>query len=265
MVEILEKVKIVTKDQIIHVQNYLGEKYIEHVSDNCMILESGKCYGIIGESGSGGEVIASILSGNIYLKEQKIYVDSMKLDKKNIQKYGWYVGKKEYSKGIMKHEISVKKALNSAIMKYHKFDTLEEAMEMFHLKKELIEYKIYQYGWEKLRASLAIGYANNKKIFCFPWMNSHFFYYSMTSSLVYRFFNKLKAEGCIIVLFTSKEENVKGLVDETIQINNPHFNYTVADNLETGQNYPDKTSCSITYDDIAQCTAGIFKSGKRRQ
>ena len=89
MVEILEKVKLVTKDQIIHVQNYLGEKYIEPVSDNCMILESGKCYGIIGESGSGGEVIASILSGNIYLKEQEIYVDSMKLDKKNIQKYGW--------------------------------------------------------------------------------------------------------------------------------------------------------------------------------
>lgn len=42
MVEILEKVKIVTKDQIIHVQNYLGEKYIEHVSDNCMILDNMK-------------------------------------------------------------------------------------------------------------------------------------------------------------------------------------------------------------------------------
>lgn len=187
------------------------------------MFESGKIYGIIGEHGAGGEIISALLSGRTNLNENIIYFDNIKINDVSIQNSGWYVGKAEYAKGLIKKEISVKKAINIAIQKYHRYERIDEVIDEFHLTPDRVNYKISNYSGERLRASLAMGYASKKVIYCFPWMNTAYFHDIILSSGVFRFFRKLKNEGCIIILPTSRKENVIGIVDEVIEINNPKF------------------------------------------
>lgn len=221
----MEKIKLVTTEEIVYVENNKKEKYIEHLCDRSFEFVSGKTYGLVGEIGSGGEAISAILSGKQISNTQKIYFDDVLASSKEIEANGWYLGKAEYSKLFPHHEISVKKALQNSVDMYHYFDDYNEVIDMFFLKRSLIQYKLSQYSGERLRASLAIGYSSKKNIFCFPWMNSADIFYSMSSGKIYIFFEELKKKGKIVILPTSKEENISGLVDEIIYIDNPHFNH----------------------------------------
>lgn len=55
-----------------------------------------------------------------------------------------------------------------------------------------------------------------------------YFHDIILSSGVFRFFKKLKSEGCIIILPTSRKENVIGMVDEVIEIGNPRFDNMIS-------------------------------------
>lgn len=225
----MEEIKLViTEEKMIHVCNYIGEKYIDNIHCREFVFEKGKIYGLIGEQGSGGESISSLLTGRINLNGNIIYLDDEILDDGIIQNYGWYVGKSEYSKGVIKREISVKHAIEEAIKKHHCYEGIDEVITDFHLTMGRLNYKLSQYSGERLRASLAIGYASNKRIYCFPWMNTLYFHDIILSSGVFRFFKKLKSEGCIIVLPTSRKENVIGMVDEVIEISNPRFDNMIS-------------------------------------
>lgn len=225
----MEKVRVVTKQGFIHVCNHIGERGIEYINNNEFTFEKGKIYGLIGEHGSGGEIISSLLSGRIKLNENVIYFDDVKVNETSIQDSGWYVGKNEYAAGIIKKEMSAKKAINSAINKYHRYENINEIIEDFHLTSGRLNYELSKYSGERMRVSLAIGYANNKTIYCFPWMNTGYFYDIILSSGVFRFFKRLKEEGCIIILPTSRKENVAGLVDEVIEIDNPRFKQVISE------------------------------------
>lgn len=226
---ILEKIKlIITKEQMIHVCNHIGETYVDNIHCREFVFEKGKIYGLVGEHGSGGESISSLLTGRINLNDNIIYLDDIKLDEGSIQNYGWYVGKSEYAKGLIKKEISVKHAIEIAIKKYHRYANVDEVVTDFHLSSGRLNYELSKYSGERLRASLAIGYASNRRIYCFPWMNTLYFHDIILSSGVFRFFKKLKNEGCIIILPTARKENVIGIVDEVIEINNPRFDKMIS-------------------------------------
>ena len=171
----------------------------------------------------------------VFLPDFNFY-DNIKAYNKDIQSKGLYVGKVEYSDCIFQREISVKQAINKAIRRYNRYENINEVIQEFGLTQGRVEYKLSKYSGERLRASLAIGYASNKIVYCFPWMNTAYFYDIILSSGVFRFFNKLKEEGCIIILPTSREENVNGFVDKVININNPKFNYILSENQYFIQN-----------------------------
>lgn len=223
---ILEKIKLITTEEIVNVENNINEKFIEHISNKSYEFEAGKVYGLVGEIGEGGEFITELLSGRSKLGKQKVYIDGIAATQSDIEENGWYMGKKEYSSHFPFYEISVKKALEKAIQQYHFFNDINEVIDMFSLKKDLIDYKLSYYSGERFRASLAIGYACKKNIFCFPWMNSENLYYRMESGKVYYFFEELKKEKKIIIIPTSKEENVRELADEIIKIDNPSFKHS---------------------------------------
>ena len=52
----------------------------------------------------------------------------------------------------------------------------------------------------------------------------------------------------------------KGYISAITDQNNKRYTENIFDSRGrvTGQNYPDKTSCSITYDDIAHCTTFFY-------
>lgn len=230
MVAILEEIKLITKQRIERLKNAFNESQDDYTMEKTFCFKRGMIYGIIGEQGEGGELISSLLSGRIPIKNEEVYCDRKLVDNYVLRQMGWYVGKSEYCGRIVKKQISVKRALLNAIRKYKRYQNLDEVVEEFHLSPDKLHYKITKYSGEKWRASLAIGYASRKEIYCFSWMNTACFNSILLSSGVFRFFKKLKGEGSIILLPTSRRENVIGLADEIIEINNPQYKSMISEN-----------------------------------
>lgn len=177
-----------------------------------------------------GEAISLLLSNQTPREEEKIYFDDREVSTLEVQQAGWYMGKPLYSEGLIKREISIRKALKRAADKYHRYENINDIVEEFVLTPDRLDYGLSRNcNWEKWRASLTIGYASNKVIYCFPWMNTLLFYDCLYNSSVFRFFKKLKREGSIIILPTSRRENVAGFVDEIIQIHSPRFEHVISD------------------------------------
>lgn len=232
MVGILEKIRLeIEEDRFISVNNPFNEKSQDYICRNVFDFKKGKIYGVICEHGGGGEAISLLLTNEVSLDTEKVYFDDKQVEASDIKNVGWYVGKPLYSKFFIKTEISVRKALNYAINKYHKYEKIDEIINEFHLTPSRLDYGLSRNcEWEKWRASLAIGYASNRRVYCFPWMDSLCFYDCMINSAVYCFFKKLKNEGAIIILPTSRVENINGLVDEVIQIHSPRFEHMISEN-----------------------------------
>lgn len=227
----MEKIKLVIEEnRFINTQTPFGEKSQDYMCENTFIFDRGKIYGIVCEHGGGGEAVSLLLSGIMPLKQEKIYIDNKEADAEEMKRIGWYVGKALYSSGIVKRELSVRKALEFAVRKYHRYEEISEVMEEFHLTADRLDYGLSRNcEWEKRRASLAIGYANNKIVYCFPWMNSMIFYDRMYNSSVFRFFRKLTQEGAVIILPTSRKENVSGFADSLIEIYNTRFEHIISE------------------------------------
>lgn len=230
MVDVLEKIRLVIKECIIHIKNPCNEEIIDYMTDNTFIFDKGKIYGIVCEHGCGGDAISALISNHVSCEKVKIYMDDNEINSDNIGKIGWYVGGLVYSNGLIKREKSVKKALRNAIKKYHRYETIDEIINEFHLTIGRLNYGISKYSWEKWRASLAIGYASNKIVYCFPWMNTFYFYDCLLNSAIYCFFKKIKEQEGIIILPTSRRENVEDFVDEIIEIRHSRFESVISEN-----------------------------------
>lgn len=229
---ILEKVKlIIENDRFISVNNPFEEKSQDYVCANTFIFETGKIYGIVCEHGGGGESISLFLSGSVPLKQEKIYFDDVEVGMSDIEETGWYVGRTLHSTKLIKKEQSIRQALEYAIKKYHRYENIDDIVEDFHLTTSRLDYGLSRNSeWEMWRASMAIGYASNKMIYCFPWMDTLCFYDCMYNSSVFRFFKKLTKEGAIIILPTSRKENVSGFVNEVIRVRSPRFERVISEN-----------------------------------
>lgn len=227
MVAILEEIKIEFKQRSEYVMNAMGEVFCEVILDSTYVFKKGKIYGIVCEQGEGGEYISGIMTGRVLGKREKVFIDNIETSLKVVQEKAWYVGKKEY--GRFRKEISARQALNRAIKLQEIYKSTDEVIDKFALTRDRLLYKISNYSGEKWRVSLAIGCASQKEIFCFPWMNTAFFNHIMLSSGVYRFFKEMKKDGKIIILPTSRKENVEGIVDEIIKINNPSYKYVATE------------------------------------
>ena len=227
----MEKIELVIKgERFIDVNNPFGEKSQDYVCENTFIFEKGKIYGIICEHGAGGEAISLLLSNEIPLKQEKIYIDDVEAEVSDIENLGWYVGKTLYYRFPLKRELSSKQALEYAIKKYHCYEKLDDIVEEFHLTTGRLDYGLSRNcEWEKWRTSVAIGYASRKKVYCFPWMDTLRFYDCMYNSSVFRFFKKIVQEGAIIILPTSRKENVAGFVDSIIQIHSQRFERSISE------------------------------------
>lgn len=163
MVAILEKIRLETKERFVNVDNPFGEKSRDYIGDNTFIFEKGKIYGIICEHGGGGEAISLLLSNQIPKEEEKIYFDDVLVGEQDTQQMGWYMGKPIYSNMPIRREVSIKKALNHAINKYHRYENINDVIEDFALTPGILNYGLSRNcNWEKWRASLAIGYASKK-------------------------------------------------------------------------------------------------------
>ena len=228
----MEKVRLETKQRFLPIKNPFGETGSDYTDDNVFVFERGKIYGVVCEYGGGGESISLLLTNGLpkgFSKKEKIYFDGVEVDGQAVQRAGWYMGKVLYSGKLYRREISIRKAIMYALNKYHRYENLDGVIQDFGLKPGILDYGLSMDSWVKWRASLAIGYLSDRTIFCFPWMNSLVFYDCLYNSGVFQLFKRMKGEGAIIILPTSRRENVEGFVDEVIEIGGQRFEHIISE------------------------------------
>ena len=184
----------------------------------------GNLYGIIGEFGEGGATLSCGITGNTEFYEGKIYIDGIEKDIGELVDIRWYIGNDLYKyriNSLFCNRIRINKKTIKEQIEYgvrcqlidKDFLTIQK---MFNISSERIERNINYVGFERWKASAAIGYANGKRIFCCPWMNSSDIEYlrEQLSQTV----NVLIDEGCVVIFPITKEENIKKLSDKNCMI-----------------------------------------------
>ena len=180
----------------------------------------GNLYGIIGEFGNGGAALSCGITGNTNFNEGKIFIDDIEKSIEYLIGCSWYVGNDLYkynSKGIFARKpLLMKKTIKEQIeygvrnMK-QELDTYT-IQKIFNISNERVDRNIEYVSGERWKASAAIGYANGKKIFCYPWLNSRDIEHlkeQLTNTVKY-----LLDVGCIVLLPTTKEENIKKICEK---------------------------------------------------
>jgi ABC-type dipeptide/oligopeptide/nickel transport system, ATPase component len=177
----------------------------------------GNLYGIIGEFGDGGAALSCGLTGNADFYEGRIYIDDEEETISNIIKKSWYIGYDLYGSQKTLKRKTIKEQIRDGIRANHCDLSVETIQNMFYVSEERVGRSIKKVSGERWKASIAIGYAYGKKIFCYPWMNSRDVEHLREQMI--KNIRTLVENECVIVLPTTKEENIKKVSEKYTIIN----------------------------------------------
>ncbi len=193
-------------------------RHNEHLYEGTYKFEKGKMYGILGEHGEGGGGISWLLSGRDVIRDEKITVFGKEYREGESVEEGWYLGE-----GIPGMDKTARKEISAALKMSKSSLSVQDIVDKFHLTEDRLDVKVRYFSWELWRLSAAIGYALGKKIFCFPAIDTHMIIEIVRNTAFYIYVEKLRREGCILLLPSSSREILESLADEIIELNNPRF------------------------------------------
>lgn len=214
-----QKVKMELFDRIIVPESVRHEfRNCEYFYEAKFEFERGKLYGILGEHGEGGGGLSWLLSGRDVIRDEKITVFGKEYKMGETVEEGWYLGE-----GIPGMDKTARKEIAAALKMSKSGLSVQDIVDKFHLTEDRLDVKVRYYSWEIWRLSAAIGYALGKKIFCFPAIDTHMIIELVRNTAFYIYVEKLRREGCILLLPSSNREILENLADEIIELNNPRF------------------------------------------
>lgn len=193
---------------------------LDYLEKKCFELYQGKLYGIIGEFGDGGAALSCGITGNTNYYEGNIYIDNKECSIEDIIRNSWYVGNDLYkykSKGLFHNKPQFNKNTireqiqNGIRCKNHETD-FYTIQKMFDISNERVNRNIEFVSGERWKASVAIGYANGKRIFCYPWMNTKDI--ERLKEQLKKTVKCLVDTGCIVIIPTTKDENIRKVYSE---------------------------------------------------
>ena len=193
---------------------------VDYLEKKSFVFKSGGLYGIIGEFGCGGAALSCGISGDANFYEGEVNVDEKESTIDYLISNSWYVGNDLYkydSKGLFGRKPKIKKNTIKEQIEYgvHNgkqsldFHTIQS---IFDLSEERVNRNIEFVSGERWKASAAIGFANGRKIFCYPWMNSKDI--DHIKEQMSKTVKCLTDSGCIVILPTTSEENMRKIGKE---------------------------------------------------
>lgn len=131
-------------------------------------------YVLQGECATGGWALSMLLAGKDKVQSGQIIMEDKKLNINDLQMRTCYVGEDAGLKkccGLL--SMSVEEQILYGIKRRLSYDeNVESIKSKFGLSDQRFNRKIKYMSGERWKASMAIGYALGKEIYCFPWMNS---------------------------------------------------------------------------------------------
>lgn len=183
-------------------------------------LRSG-VYVIEGECGTGGWALSTVLAGKNKLTQGEIIINNQNVSNNLLKTYSCYVGE---DAGLKKFlgliSMSVAEQIEYGITNGLSFENdVEDIKKNFGLSNERFNRKINQVSGERWRASMAIGYAMGKFIYCFPWMNSKFIIH--LDDCLKKCMPYLLEINAIIIIPTTKHQAIDNIIEkyEIIKLN----------------------------------------------
>lgn len=164
-------------------------------------LIGGTVYALVADFGVGGWAVSYTLTGrkDKYggIDKGKIEVNGELADKKLLSSLACYVGEDgRVSKFFGIRNPSVYKLIKKGVCKTKNEKTADDIVDMFKLTSTRIHRPMRYISGEKFRASAAIGFANKKSLYCFPWMNVDMLY--RIKGHIELLYKPLKESGAII-------------------------------------------------------------------
>ncbi|MEO3945614.1 hypothetical protein [Gorillibacterium sp. CAU 1737] len=190
-------------------------KMVDSINDFTYSFHDNQVYGLLSECADGAWIVAYILTGKTQIHRGKITLNGKNLSPTDLRNITCYIG--DYSiKKFPRRNKTVREQLKEAL-RFQEGATLESIVEMFELSESRLDRRLWEISNERWNATAAIGYANNKRVFCFPWFNG-----SWTAFLAGRIpplATVLKQSGCTVLLPVGSLEHVEPVLDTCLTIN----------------------------------------------
>lgn len=194
---------------------YKTEYIYENAQNGDYTFHSSKIYGLVGSEGSGNRALSYLLTGWSKSNNISITIDGQSVSPKELRNISCYIGHQHYYDLFPFHKhLSVKKAIENGIKKSrNSSQTFQTIKEKFDLTDERENRRFKYIGNEHWRASLAVGYAYGKSIYCAGFLDSAMWekYYSV---MLAKWLNILKDDGAIVLIPTDDEKCLGNFVDE---------------------------------------------------
>lgn len=169
---------------------------------------------IVGECATGGWAISCMLSGKNEIYGGKIFFDDIEVDQQYIKQCSCYVGEDAGLKkcfGLKK--MTVREQIEYGINHELSFNNdIKQIKKKFGLSNERFNRTIQYFSGERWKASMAIGYALGKRVYCFPWMNTKVIVH--LEDCLKQCLKVLLEVGAIIIIPSSKEGAIKSITNE---------------------------------------------------
>lgn len=205
----LEDVSISCKPRILNFES--RKDSLKHFSYR---FTSGKTYALVNNIGEGGWALSCLLSGREQRYSGGIAIDGNKIERGELSAYGWYVGEGIQSKvPFYKKGMTVREQLESGTSKEH---SVEELIDAFELAPSRLDREIKHISNERWNASIAIGLAHEKQVFCFPWLSDMW-----KEAIIARLAHcstLLKQYNCILLIPVQSLTNLESCIDESVYL-----------------------------------------------
>jgi ABC-type glutathione transport system ATPase component len=174
-------------------------------------------YGVISNPGEGAGALSYTLAGKAKLSSGDIVAgDNEKWDMKRLRQHSCYVGDILYkrNKWGLKYYPTVEQLLEEDVVLPK--PSINNLVEQLELSPTRMNRPLHLISNERWNATVAIGLAQGKSIFCFPFLNKDW-----KESLIVRLetcSSILKNHQCITIVPSDSEYILTNIVDEVVNL-----------------------------------------------
>lgn len=188
------------------------------INDYSASLDFGKCYCLDSELGNGSWALSWIISGKVRQQKGIISVDGKVLNARKRKKHSQCVGINGHSFVFLK-----KKTIENQILEGLKRTNFKNAKDVtsiadtFKVNKLKLDRILEHVSAMRFKASMAIGHAFDKDIYCFPWMAQNWIF-NFDDIWLRELVMYLKSKSALIIIPTKYNQEMNGLFDEVMTI-----------------------------------------------
>lgn len=183
-----------------------------------MKFETGNVYCLDSYLSGGGWALSWLLSGTLQTSKNSnlgtIYWDGEEMSSEQLKELGWAVGPTGFEKTFSKKK-HIGTLLEKLVKKSSRVDSVDELREKFMLPEESLLRNVYQVRNELWGASVAMGYAHGKRVFCFPWMMPEYLL-NNKDLWVKRLIKPLVEEDCLVIIPTIYKEEISDIFTKVV-------------------------------------------------